>query len=143
MFLVLAKKGDLMDLTFLDRLKELNYWNEPAYTKYLRFPICLAFLELLQRQSFRVDLGNELFVSYLHHALFPGQIKSEQHTLPDISMPQERIKYESCIARWDRYTAEINRIQRAVLAVEIGLPNPDITRWYTYPEVNVELPEKN
>lgn len=34
------------------------YWKEPEYAKYLKYPMCLYFLDLLQYEHFRRELVN-------------------------------------------------------------------------------------
>mmetsp|Transcript_16021 Transcript_16021/g.33880 ORF Transcript_16021/g.33880 Transcript_16021/m.33880 type:complete len:217 (+) Transcript_16021:147-797(+) len=43
----LATSGTLYQQTFLDFLRYLRYWKEPQYAKYLLYPHCLYFLDLL------------------------------------------------------------------------------------------------
>lgn len=43
----LATSGILYQSTFLDFLRYLRYWKLPQYAKYLTFPNCLYFLDLL------------------------------------------------------------------------------------------------
>jgi mediator of RNA polymerase II transcription subunit 31 len=43
----LATNGILYQSTFLDFLRYLRYWKLPQYAKYLAYPNCLYFLDLL------------------------------------------------------------------------------------------------
>lgn len=43
----LATSGILYQSTFLDFLRYLRYWKLPQYAKYLTYPNCLYFLDLL------------------------------------------------------------------------------------------------
>jgi mediator of RNA polymerase II transcription subunit 31 len=43
----LATNGILYQSTFLDFLRYLRYWKLPQYAKYLTYPNCLYFLDLL------------------------------------------------------------------------------------------------
>jgi len=43
----LATSGMLYQSTFLDFLRYLRYWKSPQYAKYLTYPNCLYFLDLL------------------------------------------------------------------------------------------------
>lgn len=52
-FKVLAQRGYLKEQTFVNYLKYLQYWREPDYARYLKYPMCLHFLELLQHEAFR------------------------------------------------------------------------------------------
>lgn len=56
--LVLAQRGFFKDSTFVNYLKYLLYWKEPEYAKFLKYPMCLYFLDLLQYEHFRRELVN-------------------------------------------------------------------------------------
>lgn len=56
--LVLAQRGFFKDGTFVNYLKYLLYWKEPEYAKFLKYPMCLYFLDLLQYEHFRRELVN-------------------------------------------------------------------------------------
>lgn len=56
--LVLAQRGYFKDQAFINYLKYLQYWKEPEYAKYLMFPMCLFFLDLLQYEHFRREIVN-------------------------------------------------------------------------------------
>lgn len=56
--LVLAQRGFFKDSTFINYLKYLLYWKEPDYAKFLKYPMCLYFLDLLQYEHFRRELVN-------------------------------------------------------------------------------------
>ncbi|KAL9187455.1 hypothetical protein ACHAXT_001558 [Thalassiosira profunda] len=43
----LATSGVLHQQSFLDFLRYLRYWKQPQYAKYLLYPHCLYFLDLL------------------------------------------------------------------------------------------------
>ena len=43
----LATSGILYQQSFLDYLRYLRYWKQPQYAKYLLYPHCLYFLDLL------------------------------------------------------------------------------------------------
>ena len=43
----LATSGILYQSTFLEFLRYLRYWKKPDYAKYLQYPHCLYFLDLL------------------------------------------------------------------------------------------------
>nr|CAH7728733.1 unnamed protein product [Callosobruchus chinensis] len=55
---VLAQRGYFKDSTFINYLKYLLYWKEPDYAKFLKYPMCLYFLDLLQYEHFRRELVN-------------------------------------------------------------------------------------
>ena len=49
----------LKDRCFINYLKYLHsYWTKPAYVKFLKYPLCLHFLELLQHEEFRKEIVN-------------------------------------------------------------------------------------
>ena len=43
----LATSGILYQSSFLDFLRYLRYWKQPQYAKYIMYPHCLYFLDLL------------------------------------------------------------------------------------------------
>ncbi|XP_055638496.1 mediator of RNA polymerase II transcription subunit 31 isoform X2 [Toxorhynchites rutilus septentrionalis] len=54
----LAQRGFFKDNAFINYLKYLLYWKEPEYAKYLKYPMCLYFLDLLQYEHFRREIVN-------------------------------------------------------------------------------------
>lgn len=50
---VLAQRGYFKEQTFINYLRYLQYWREPEYARFLKYPMCLHFLELLQHEAFR------------------------------------------------------------------------------------------
>lgn len=55
---VLAQRGYFKDQAFVNYLKYLQYWKQPEYAKYLMYPMCLYFLDLLQYEHFRREIVN-------------------------------------------------------------------------------------
>lgn len=49
----LAQNRYFEDEAFIGYLKYLQYWRQPEYTKFIMYPHCLFFLELLQNANFR------------------------------------------------------------------------------------------
>ncbi|KAI8442237.1 hypothetical protein MSG28_005813 [Choristoneura fumiferana] len=49
----LAQRGYFKEQTFINYLRYLQYWREPEYARFLKYPMCLHFLELLQHEAFR------------------------------------------------------------------------------------------
>ncbi|KAJ9585039.1 hypothetical protein L9F63_020613 [Diploptera punctata] len=41
---------------FINYLKYLLYWKEPEYARFLKYPMCLYFLDLLQYEHFRREV---------------------------------------------------------------------------------------
>ena len=52
----LAQRGYFKDPAFINYLAYLQYWSKPNYVKFIKFPVCLHFLELLQHESFRKEI---------------------------------------------------------------------------------------
>ncbi|KAJ6808185.1 mediator of RNA polymerase II transcription subunit 31 [Iris pallida] len=49
----LAQNRYFEDEAFINYLKYLQYWQRPEYIKFIMYPHCLFFLELLQNANFR------------------------------------------------------------------------------------------
>ncbi|XP_062092250.1 mediator of RNA polymerase II transcription subunit 31 isoform X1 [Humulus lupulus] len=49
----LAQNRYFEDEAFIGYLKYLQYWQQPEYMKFIMYPHCLFFLELLQNANFR------------------------------------------------------------------------------------------
>lgn len=60
----LASKKYLENAAFVNYLRYLQYWKQPAYAKYLVYPHCLYFLDLLQDKEFRTAIAD---YSYAEH----------------------------------------------------------------------------
>merc|ERR1712190_701577 len=52
----MAQRGYFKDPAFINYLAYLQYWSKPNYVKFIKFPVCLHFLELLQHESFRKEI---------------------------------------------------------------------------------------
>ncbi len=52
----LAATRTLMTPEFVAYLKYLLYWKQPQYARFLQWPNCLEFLDLLQQEDFRQKL---------------------------------------------------------------------------------------
>lgn len=55
----LAQRGYFKQEKIINYIKYLNYWRTPEYCRHLRYPQCLAMLELLKYQSFREAISNQ------------------------------------------------------------------------------------
>ncbi|KAK2196070.1 bifunctional Mediator complex [Babesia duncani] len=55
----LSKEGYFKDERFLAYLLYLQYWRQPDYVKYVKYPYCIAILELLLDKSFIETLSND------------------------------------------------------------------------------------
>ena len=54
----LAQRGYFKDPAMINYLSYLRYWSQPEYVKFIKFPVCLHFLELLQHEAFRKEIAN-------------------------------------------------------------------------------------
>jgi mediator of RNA polymerase II transcription subunit 31 len=70
----LATQGYFQDAAFMAFLRYLKYWKKPEYARFLTYPHCLFFLDLLCRETdgdtFRRELSNVSFRNYLHEQQF-------------------------------------------------------------------------
>ena len=49
----LARERFFEEEAFVKYLEYLQYWKDPQYARFLMYPQCLAFLDLLQDERFR------------------------------------------------------------------------------------------
>ncbi|XP_044503815.1 mediator of RNA polymerase II transcription subunit 31-like [Mangifera indica] len=54
----LAQNRYFEDEAFIGYLKYLQYWQQPEYIKFIMYPHCLFFLELLQNANFRNSMAH-------------------------------------------------------------------------------------
>jgi len=67
----LATSNFLTDPAFLAYLKYLQYWRQPPYNRFLTYPHCLTFLDLLlTNETFRRELNSVQFRNFLHEQQF-------------------------------------------------------------------------
>ena len=67
----LATTGVLNEPAFLSFLDYLQYWKSSDYVKYLNYPHCLHFLDLLlNNATFRRELGTVEFRNFVHEQQF-------------------------------------------------------------------------
>ncbi|QRW00039.1 mediator of RNA polymerase II transcription subunit [Ceratobasidium sp. AG-Ba] len=66
----LASEGLLEDPAFINYLNYLQYWRERDYARFIVYPHCLHYLELLQHEQFRKELKNPLTRMRLEHYQF-------------------------------------------------------------------------
>ena len=67
----LATQGYFQDKSFLAFLKYLRYWKQPEYVKYITYPHCFYFLDLLcENETFRKELVNVNFRDFVHQQQF-------------------------------------------------------------------------
>ncbi|XP_054716063.1 mediator of RNA polymerase II transcription subunit 31-like [Uloborus diversus] len=65
----LAQRSYLKDKAFIAYLKYLQYWKRSEYAKYIKYPICLYFLELLQYEHFRREISNAQCAKFIDDQL--------------------------------------------------------------------------
>ncbi|KAA8533932.1 hypothetical protein F0562_031449 [Nyssa sinensis] len=66
----LAQNRYFEDEGFIGYLKYLQYWQRPEYIKYIMYPHCLFFLELLQNASFRSAMAHPANKELAHRQQF-------------------------------------------------------------------------
>ena len=84
----LAQRGFMKDPCFVNYLNYLTYWKvgeihrdsrfnitllffqEPAYVCFLKYPVCLHFLELLQHETFRKEIVSGQCARFLDDQVF-------------------------------------------------------------------------
>ncbi|XP_042011449.1 mediator of RNA polymerase II transcription subunit 31-like [Salvia splendens] len=58
------------DEAFIGYLKYLQYWERPEYLKFIMYPHCLFFLELLQNANFRNAMAHPVNKELVHRQQF-------------------------------------------------------------------------
>lgn len=66
----LAQNRYFEDEAFIGYLKYLQYWQRPEYIKYIMYPHCLFFLELLQNANFRNAMAHPANKELAHRQQF-------------------------------------------------------------------------
>ncbi|KAJ8772383.1 hypothetical protein K2173_027560 [Erythroxylum novogranatense] len=66
----LAQNRYFEDEAFIGYLKYLQYWQRPEYIKYIMYPHCLFFLELLQNANFRNAMAHPNSKELVHRQQF-------------------------------------------------------------------------
>jgi|EP00979_Chaetoceros_neogracilis_P003391 mediator of RNA polymerase II transcription subunit 31 len=67
----LATQGYFQDKSFLLFLKYLRYWKQPEYAKYITYPHCFYFLDLLcENETFRKEMVHIPFRDFVHQQQF-------------------------------------------------------------------------
>ena len=85
----LATEGYLRDEKFVRYLEYLQYWKKPEYAKFIIYPHCLRFLDLLQHEEIRIHLlensrySLEIADQQFYHWLY--RRKQAQLPSPDIA----------------------------------------------------------
>mmetsp|Transcript_7542 Transcript_7542/g.15649 ORF Transcript_7542/g.15649 Transcript_7542/m.15649 type:complete len:164 (+) Transcript_7542:228-719(+) len=66
----LATTKVLSDPSFLSFLRYLRYWKRPEYARYITFPHCLFFLDLIMEPRFRREMSEVRFRDFVHQQQF-------------------------------------------------------------------------
>ncbi|XP_078446325.1 SOH1 family protein [Wolffia australiana] len=66
----LAQNRYFEDEAFIGYLKYLQYWQKPEYVKFIMYPHCLFFLELLQNANFRNAMAHPASKELVHRQQF-------------------------------------------------------------------------
>ncbi|KAK6794193.1 hypothetical protein AABB24_005401 [Solanum stoloniferum] len=66
----LAQNRYFEDEAFIGYLKYLQYWQRPEYIKFIMYPHCLFFLELLQNPTFRNAMAHPANKEVAHRQQF-------------------------------------------------------------------------
>ena len=76
----LATSGFLNDPAFLQFLQYLKYWKNPEYVRFISYPHCLYFLDLLcENEAFRREIANVGFRNFVHEQQFYSWQYRSQH----------------------------------------------------------------
>ncbi|KNC79304.1 hypothetical protein SARC_08299 [Sphaeroforma arctica JP610] len=85
----LAQQRILQQPEFVNYLEYLTYWRTPEYAKFIAFPHCLHFLDLLQHKPFRDavinnEIRDELLQQYYLHwkSYYPGMAPNTSTDTP-------------------------------------------------------------
>ncbi|CAM9985774.1 unnamed protein product, partial [Heterosigma akashiwo] len=66
----LAQNKYFEDPAFINFLHYLQYWRRPEYAKFIIYPHCLAFMEMLEDEAFRKELAKPGFKEFVHQQQF-------------------------------------------------------------------------
>ncbi|KAG6425820.1 hypothetical protein SASPL_110025 [Salvia splendens] len=78
----LAQNRYFEDEAFIGYLKYLQYWQRPEYLKFIMYPHCLFFLELLQNANFRNAMAHPA-----NKVLHYGLLNFSPPALPPTTIP--------------------------------------------------------
>lgn len=65
LILVLSQNRYFQDKAFIKYLEYLLYWKKPEYCKFIIYPHCLRFLDLLQQPAFRQRLSDLEYIQLI------------------------------------------------------------------------------
>lgn len=88
----LATNRYFQDKAFLNYLEYLNYWRKPEYVKFIAYPYCLHFLELVQHERFRIDLLNPKFIEYIHRNTYYHWRDYKKNRYRDAYLAKHQVK---------------------------------------------------
>mmetsp|Transcript_53965 Transcript_53965/g.127427 ORF Transcript_53965/g.127427 Transcript_53965/m.127427 type:complete len:121 (-) Transcript_53965:48-410(-) len=66
----LAQQGLMDDKSFIAYVEYLSYWKTPPYAKFIFYPHCLFFLDMLQKKEFRDAVKAPDYVEYIWEQQF-------------------------------------------------------------------------
>eukprot|EP00884_Botryococcus_braunii_P006846 jgi/Botrbrau1/16162/Bobra.0272s0001.2 len=66
----LAQNRYFDDSRFINYLKYLLYWKQPEYSRFIIYPHCLFFLDLLQSKDFRTVMARASVKEMVHTQQF-------------------------------------------------------------------------
>ncbi|KXN74873.1 SOH1-domain-containing protein [Conidiobolus coronatus NRRL 28638] len=79
----LAQQSYFEQKEFVNYLKYLKYWKRPEYAKFIIYPHCLYFLDLLQHEEFRQSIKSIDAATFIHsrqyyHWLYSNRPKVDE-----------------------------------------------------------------
>lgn len=86
----MAQRDYFKDPNFVNYLKYLIYWKKPEYAKFIKYPMCLYFLDLLQSEEFRRKIvtaqcckfiDDQAILLWQHYTRRRSKILEQQHFL--------------------------------------------------------------
>eukprot|EP00033_Pygsuia_biforma_P002988 GCRY01003289.1.p1 GENE.GCRY01003289.1~~GCRY01003289.1.p1 ORF type:complete len:138 (+),score=4.85 GCRY01003289.1:105-518(+) len=84
----LAQAQYFSDPCFVRYLKYLLYFKQPEYAQFVVYPEALYFLDLLQKEAFRNQLGNSAVSEFIHTQQLwhwkhyrPNRIQENEHPI--------------------------------------------------------------
>lgn len=66
----LAQQGILTQPEFINYLSYLQYWKQKDYARFIQYPHALHYLDLLQNERFREEIGQDQWREYLNQKQF-------------------------------------------------------------------------
>ncbi|KAJ4456926.1 putative mediator of RNA polymerase II transcription subunit 31-A [Paratrimastix pyriformis] len=75
----LAQRRYFEDNAFLHYLEYLKYWKQPQYARFLVYPQCLFFLDLLKSERFRREILSPEAIAFLRRQQFNSWCFEDTH----------------------------------------------------------------